>query len=136
MELINKYIVFFDGDCNLCNFWVRQVLKNERKDNIYFADLNSAFSKNKLTQLGINSTNIDSIVVLFQNKAYTKSDAISLILRQLKFPYPFLSFILKLIPNLFTDFFYDWIAKYRLKIFGKTEHCDYKIFHKKKKMLE
>ena len=136
MDLNNKYIVFFDGECNFCNFWVKQVLKNERKNNIYFSNLNSSFSKKTLDQLKVDIKNTDSIIVLYQDNIYTKSNAISLILKQLRFPFPFLSIILSLLPNFFTDFFYDLIAKYRLKVFGKSDSCDYSLFHKKNRMLE
>lgn len=136
MDLNNKYIVFFDGDCNLCNFWVRQVLKNERKENIYFSSLNSSFSKKTLHSVEANTSNLNSIIVLYQDRIYTKSEAISLILKQLKFPYPFFSFVLSFLPTFFTNFFYDLIAKYRLKMFGKSENCNYGNFHKRNKILE
>lgn len=136
MDLNNKYIVFFDGECNFCNFWVKQVLKNERKNNIYFSNLNSSFSKKTLDQLKVDIKNTDSIIVLYQDNIYTKSNAISLILKQLRFPFPFFSIILSLLPNFFKDFFYDLIAKYRLKVFGKSDSCDYSLFHKKNRILE
>jgi predicted DCC family thiol-disulfide oxidoreductase YuxK len=136
MELNNKYIVFFDGECNFCNFWVKQVLKNERESNIYFSSLNSSFSKKTLNQLKVDIKNTDSIIVLYQDKIHTKSDAIILILKQLKLPFPFFAAIASVIPSFFTDFFYDIIAKYRLKVFGKSESCDYSLFHKKNRILE
>lgn len=136
MDLNNKYIVFFDGECNLCNFWVRQVLKNEREENIFFSSLNSSFCKKTFNSLGAYTSNLNSIVVLYQNHIYTKSEAISLILKQLKFPFPFLAFILSILPTFFTNFFYDLIAKYRLKIFGKSESCDYNSNLKKNRILE
>lgn len=136
MDLNNKYIVFFDGECNFCNFWVKQVLKNERKNNIYFSNLNNPFSKKTLDQFKVDIKNTDSIIVLYQDNIYTKSNAISLILKQLRFPFPFFSIILSLLPNFFKDFFYDLIAKYRLKVFGKSDSCDYSLFHKKNRMIE
>jgi predicted DCC family thiol-disulfide oxidoreductase YuxK len=136
MELNNKYIVFFDGECNFCNFWVKQVLKNERESNIYFSSLNSSFSKKTLNQLKVDLKNTDSIIVLYQGKIHTKSDAITLILKQLKLPFPFFATITSVLPSFFTDFFYDIIAKYRLKVFGKSESCDYSLFHEKNRMLE
>jgi predicted DCC family thiol-disulfide oxidoreductase YuxK len=135
MDLNNKYIVCFDGDCNFCNFWVRQVLKNERKQNIYFSSLNSSFCIKKMSHLGIDYKNTDYIIVLYQEKMYIKSHAISLILKQLRFPFPLLSKILDLLPNFFNDFFYDLTSKYRLKIFGKSNNCDYSMFYKKNRML-
>ena len=136
MDLKNKYIVFFDGECNFCNFWVKQVLKNERENNIYFSNLNSTFSKNTLNQLKVDIKNTDSFIVLYQDNIYTKSNAIVLVLKQLKLPFPFFATIVSMLPIFFTDFFYDLVAKYRLKVFGKSESCDYSLFHKKNRMLE
>lgn len=136
MDINNKYIVFFDGECNFCNFWVKQVLKNERENNIYFSRLNSSFSKKTMDQLKVDLKNTDSIIVLYQDNIYTKSDAIALILKQLKLPFPFFAAIVSALPNFLTNFFYDIIAKYRLKVFGKSESCDYSLFQKKNRMLE
>ena len=30
----NQNIIFFDGVCNLCNFWVRFVIKNDPKGRL------------------------------------------------------------------------------------------------------
>jgi len=136
MDLNNKIIVFFDGNCNLCNFWVKKVLIHNQKENIYFTKLNSAFSKKQSIKLCLDISKHNSVVVLKENKIYTKSDAILIVLKNLAFPFSAISTLLSLVPNIITNFIYELIAKNRIKIFGSSNNCDYKLFYKKNRMLK
>ena len=55
-------------------------------------------------------------------KIYTKSQAITNILKRLRFPYHLLS-ILRIIPSSFVNYFYNYIAKNRYRFFGRIDHC-------------
>ena len=35
----NKYIVFFDGECGVCNFWVQWILERDTKDQFMFSEM-------------------------------------------------------------------------------------------------
>ncbi len=41
-------IIFFDGVCNLCNFWVKFVIRNDPSGIFHFSSLQSKFAKNFL----------------------------------------------------------------------------------------
>ena len=120
----NKFIILFDGVCNLCNTSVNFIIKKDKKNKFMFTSLQSDVAKKLLLQFNskINDNNLDSIVLIKQNKIYYKSTAALIIGKELKFPYN-LSFLFIIIPKFIRDFIYDVIAKNRYKWFGKKDTC-------------
>jgi predicted DCC family thiol-disulfide oxidoreductase YuxK len=119
---INKHIVLFDGECNFCNYWVNYIIKRDKKDAFRFSSLQSTIGKELLKQHKISST-IDSVLLIKQNIPYIKSTAALKIAQSLggttSILYPLI-----VIPRFIRDFFYDIIAKYRYKWFGKS-NCEF-----------
>jgi predicted DCC family thiol-disulfide oxidoreductase YuxK len=120
--LKNKTILLFDGYCNLCHSSVQFVLKHEKKQELYFASLQSPIGVEILTYYKINSTKIDSLVLIEKNKAYTKSSAALKLSKHLKGLYS-LGFIFMIIPTFIRNWVYDFIAKNRYKWYGKKNSC-------------
>jgi predicted DCC family thiol-disulfide oxidoreductase YuxK len=114
-------ILFFDGVCNLCNTSVQFIIKRDKKKVFLFASLQSDVAKNILLHKKYK-INMDTIVLFYKDKIYTKSDAALLIFRLLGFPYNIL-FPLIIIPRIIRNFVYDLIAKNRYKWFGKKDFC-------------
>ena len=119
----NKKIVFFDGICNFCNSTVNFIWNNNKKRNLYYASLQSDFSKDKLLNSGIKDFDLKTIYYSDGKKVFEKSHAVFIILKSLDGVYPFLGKIGLLLPRCISDFFYDIIAKNRYKIMGKQETC-------------
>lgn len=120
--LENKTILLFDGYCNLCQSSVQFVLKHEKKQELVFTSLQSPIGKKILNQYSINPNEIDSLVLIKNNKAYIKSSAALRLCYYLKGIY-FLGVILIITPPMIRNFVYDYIAKNRYKWFGKSESC-------------
>jgi predicted DCC family thiol-disulfide oxidoreductase YuxK len=120
--LRNKTILLFDGYCNLCHSSVQFVLKNEKKSELYFTSLQSPIGKEILTYYKIDSTKINSLVLIEKNKAYTKSTAALKLGKYLKGIYS-LSSIFMIIPPFIRNWVYDFIAKNRYKWYGKQDSC-------------
>ncbi len=117
----NKPILFFDGICTLCNASVQFVIKRDKKNKFLFASLQSDVAKNILLHKN-HKINLDSIVLLFNDKIYTKSTAALLVLKELGFPYNIFA-IFMFIPKVIRDYIYDFIAKNRYEWFGKRASC-------------
>ncbi len=115
-------IIFFDGECNLCNGFVQFVLKYEQAPEFKFSSLQSEFAQGFFKKHHFNSSSIDSVVVFHNNQFYWKSKAAFMVIAGLKIPYKWF-YVFKLLPVFITDFFYNIIAKYRYKIWGKTNQC-------------
>jgi len=75
-------IIFFDGVCNLCNNSVQFIIKRDKKNKFKFASLQSSFAKSNLSK-HIDVDKLESIVLLNEDKLYSKSTAALLIAREL-----------------------------------------------------
>lgn len=117
----NQHIILFDGACNFCNFWVRFVIKRDKKNRFRFASLHSEVGKELKIKYQLGNE-IDSVVLIKNNKFYLKSNAVLEIAKNLGSLW-FLLNMLKIIPLFVRDKVYDFIAKHRLKWFGK-QTCD------------
>ncbi|MDF0708203.1 thiol-disulfide oxidoreductase DCC family protein [Flagellimonas okinawensis] len=115
-------IVLFDGVCNLCSGFVQFVIKREKNSNISFASLQSEEGRRLLKEYGVDSSSVDSIVFIKNEKAYIKSKAFFEIIQNLKAPWPLLR-IFSFLPLRFNNAVYDLIAKNRYKMMGKKESC-------------
>src|SRR5690606_20504217 len=77
-----KKIVLFDGVCNLCNNFVQTIIKHDKKDIYRFASLQSDYGQKVQKHLGIDSSQIKSIILYEPNVAYFhKSEAALRIIR-------------------------------------------------------
>ena len=110
-------ILFYDGDCALCNHTVRFIISHEKKTKslLSFCSLQSDFAKETLSKYRYNFNKLSTLVLLKNDVIYYKSTAALNICTYLKIPYSWF-IILKIVPRFIRDNFYDFIAKRRKKI--------------------
>ncbi len=119
----DKKIILFDGVCNLCESSVQFIIKHDKKDVFRFVALQSDLGKKIMQYIGIESDNIDSIVLYNPGVAYFyKSNAAIEIARNLDGLFQFVT-IFRIIPSSIRNGIYDYIAKNRYRWYGKKEHC-------------
>ena len=119
----DKKIILFDGVCNLCESSVQFIIKHDKKDVFRFVALQSDLGKKIMQYIGIESDNIDSIVLYNPGVAYFyKSNAAIEIARDLDGLFQFAT-IFRIIPSSIRNGIYDYIAKNRYRWYGKKEHC-------------
>jgi predicted DCC family thiol-disulfide oxidoreductase YuxK len=122
MEGSTDNILLFDGVCNLCNGLVRFIIKRDKKGKFKFASLQSEAGRSLLERFGLPQNEIQSLVLIQNDKYYLKSTAALKVLRELGgFWSTFYIFIW--LPQFFRDFIYDIVAKSRYRIFGKLDTC-------------
>ena len=124
-----KPIVFFDGECILCNRGVQFIIKRDATsattgNKIEFCRVQSMTGKNLLEKYGKTQQEVlDRFVILDTNdKIYSASTAALRLARYLPFPYPLLyGFII--VPPFIRNAIYDFVATNRYGWFGKYETC-------------
>ncbi|HEY1100534.1 MAG TPA: DUF393 domain-containing protein, partial [Myxococcota bacterium] len=67
-------VLFFDGVCNLCSNTVQFILAHEARPTLQFASLQSALAAAVLPGLGIDPTDLDSVVLVENGAAFEKSN--------------------------------------------------------------
>ena len=119
-----KYIVLFDGVCNFCNGAVNFIIDRDKQGKFAFASLQSEIGMEiiKKYDLVVRYKDLDSIILVKNNQVYIKSRAALEIARELDGGWP-LFYMFIIFPSFILDFFYDLLAKYRYKLFGKSETC-------------
>lgn len=104
-------IVFYDGDCGLCQRSIQLLISLDSAKKLKFAPLNGE------TYLNLFSSKSDknSVVFFQEGQFYYKSDAFIYILNACS-PWwrPFFLFLL--VPRILRDGLYDFIAKHRTKV--------------------
>lgn len=114
-----KRIVLFDGACNFCDASVQFIINRDPAAHFYFASLQSEKGIQLKQQFGI-AKDEDSMVLIEQNKAYTKSAAALRIAKKLDGLWHLL-FLFILIPRPIRDGIYQYVAQNRYHWFGKKE---------------
>lgn len=115
-----RKIVFFDNNCLLCNRTVLFLLKRDKYTVLQFAPIGGETFD--FHNLKINSKNENSVIFLNNGKISLRSTAILKILYQLPFPWK-LAIVFTIVPASIRDFAYRYIAKNRMKFFGKNNMC-------------
>ena len=118
---LNHPILLFDGECNYCNRIVNFIIRRDKKKKIRFATLQSEIAKQLLINYKVPD-NLESAILIYNEKAYIKSSTIFHVFYHLGFPYSIL-FIFILLPAFIRDFYYDILARNRYKIWGKRKEC-------------
>ena len=119
----HKKVILFDGVCNLCNFAVTIVIKFDKKDSFLFAAIQSESGKKIIDYLKIDTSKTDSIILYAPGTSYDiKSTAALNIMNDFGGIWK-ITKLAAILPEVFRDFAYDYIAKNRYKWFGKKDNC-------------
>lgn len=119
----NKKIILFDGVCNLCNSAVQFVIKRDKKDVFRFVALQSQLGQEILHHIGIDTKNIDSIILYEPGIAYYYKSAAAIEIARSLGGLFLLGILFRLCPTAIANHLYDYIAKNRYRWYGKKEHC-------------
>ncbi|TAI48894.1 thiol-disulfide oxidoreductase DCC family protein [Flagellimonas allohymeniacidonis] len=119
----DKKVILFDGVCNLCNGAIQFIIKRDKKDVFRYAALQSEIGKELIQERSIDTTKVDSIILIEPGVAYfTKSDAALRIAQDFGGLWKGLA-LFTWIPKVFRDAIYDLIARNRYKWFGRKDAC-------------
>lgn len=122
MHMDSERIILFDGECHVCSWSVGFVIKRDPQKRFRFASLQSEKGRECLRSAGLDPDRFDSVVVLEAGRAFLYSDAVFVVLRQLKGIWSLLS-VFRLLPRFLRDGVYRWFAGRRYRWFGKRAAC-------------
>lgn len=132
----DKKIIIFDGVCNLCDAAVQFIIKHDKKDIFRFMPLQSNLGQEVIKHIGIDTKEVDSIILYHAGIAYYyKSEAVLEIAKSLGGIFYFITFF-SIFPTAFNNCIYDYIARNRYKWYGKKESCMIPTKEVKAKFLE
>ena len=115
-------VILFDGICNLCNGAVNWVIDHDKRNKFKFASLQSDYGKLIIDKSGLKNDYLNTIVLVDEDRIYLRATAVLRVLKEIGGFYSLL-YIFNVIPSPILNFFYNIVAKYRYRWFGKRDTC-------------
>lgn len=121
MDTAERPVIYFDGQCGLCNRTVDWILRRDKEHVFVFAPLQGKTAGDQFK--GVPEHELyRSFWLKDEAGLHRESTAFFRICRRLPWPARFYS-ALVVVPRPIRDFFYRLIAKHRYKIWGRSETC-------------
>ena len=114
-------LVLFDGVCNLCNGFVKFLIRQDHRQVLSYGTLQSE----EIQKILMNAKfvgNSDTVVYMRHGSIFTRSSAVLRILRDLGGLWHIVV-TMYVIPRAFRDYIYRYIARNRHRIWGKRKSC-------------
>jgi predicted DCC family thiol-disulfide oxidoreductase YuxK len=123
----SKAIVLYDGVCGLCNRAVQFLLKRDRLDRLQFASLQSELAGKVLNRHGIDHKYLDTVYAVLNygepnETLLAKGDAFLFFAGVIGGIWS-VARVVKIIPPPVRNWLYDFVARHRYQVFGKSESC-------------
>ena len=115
-------LLIFDGECVLCSGSVGKLLLWDKRKIFRYATAQSKLGQALLMHYKCNTENFNTVLLVSEGKAYTKSDAYIEVAHLLGGWWSLLA-PARFIPQRFRNWLYDIKARNRYKWFGKTDYC-------------
>ena len=111
--------LMFDGVCNLCDGFVNFVADHDSLRRVKFGAQQT--HEELLARIGA-PTDLSTLVLIQGEKYYVYSEAALRALALLDWPYKAMAGAM-VVPKPLRDYGYKLVARYRYRIFGKSESC-------------
>lgn len=115
-------IVFFDGVCNFCNYWVMFAIRRDKQKRLKFSPLQGETATTLLARYQVTPSRLSSVILLEKDSVWTQSSAALRICKYLDGGWK-IFYGLIIIPKFIRDFLYNIIALNRYRWFGKRDEC-------------
>jgi predicted DCC family thiol-disulfide oxidoreductase YuxK len=121
-------ILLYDGVCGLCNRLVQFSLRRDRSAVFRFASLQSALAAAILARHRADPSDLNTVYVVVNpdlpdEYLLSRSDAVLFVLNRLPGIWRAVASLLQLLPRFLRDAAYKIVARYRYRIFGRSEAC-------------
>jgi predicted DCC family thiol-disulfide oxidoreductase YuxK len=122
-----QHLFLYDGVCGLCNRVNRLVLGRDAGARFDFASLQSPTGRAILTKLGRNPDALDTFYVVKDYRTaapelLSKARGAIFVLEMMGGIWRAAA-AARILPAPLLDFFYDQVARYRYRIFGRYDSC-------------
>ncbi|HZK08771.1 MAG TPA: DCC1-like thiol-disulfide oxidoreductase family protein [Bacteroidales bacterium] len=121
----SPYFILFDGYCNLCNGFVRWLIRRDKSARFRFLPLQSAEGKQllQLSEMKFDPSDDPETVILYHDGTiWERSEAILEIFKILGGGLRLMA-PLKYLPLAWRDKLYNFVARNRYRWFGRRDQC-------------
>jgi predicted DCC family thiol-disulfide oxidoreductase YuxK len=115
-------IIVFDGYCALCSGWAQFVLRHDHAGKYRLLPAQSALGRALYIHYGLHPDDYETNILIEDGVAWFKSEGSIRMAEGLGFPWS-LAAMFRILPMAWRDRLYEFIARNRLRFFGKRESC-------------
>ena len=117
-------LVVFDGDCGLCNGFVRWLMRADHHARFAIASNGDPVGKAALDAAGVPwGVTVDTLVVIVDQHALLRSAAVIGVLRELSWPWRAVAWLIGVVPRRPRDAVYDAVARRRRRLSSRLRAC-------------
>jgi len=118
----DRPIIIFDGFCALCSGWAQFVLRHDRKGRYRYLSAQSPLGHALYIHYGLNPEEYETNILIEDGVAWFKSEGTIRMAEGLGFPWS-LAACFRILPLRLRDALYGYIARNRLRLFGRRDTC-------------
>jgi len=122
-------VLLFDGECGLCNRFVRLLLRLDRRAILHFAALQSPEAQSYLRAHGLPTADFDSLVLVpdWSHREHPdfllRTDALVAAFRGIGGALAGMLAMIRIVPTPLRDAAYRVVARIRYRVFGPWKSC-------------
>jgi predicted DCC family thiol-disulfide oxidoreductase YuxK len=118
----DRPIVIFDGNCVLCSSFAQLILRVDRRHRFRLLAAQTPLGAALYAHYGLFDDDYRTNILIEDGRIWLKSDGSIRIFVGLGFPWSTAA-LAKILPRSLRDYFYDVVARNRLRWFGRRETC-------------
>jgi predicted DCC family thiol-disulfide oxidoreductase YuxK len=115
-------IIVFDGYCALCSGWAKFVLKHDHAARYRLLAAQSPLGHALYVHYGLDPQDYETNILIADGRAWFKSEGSIRMAEGLGLPWSTAA-LFRIVPRRLRDFLYEFIARNRLRFFGKLDSC-------------
>ena len=118
----DRPLIIFDGYCALCSGWASFVLRHDPGGRFRLASAQSPLGYALYVHYGLDPQDYETNILIEDGRAWFKSESSIRMLEGLGWPWK-LAAVFRILPRVVRDPMYEFIARNRLRFFGKRATC-------------
>ena len=115
-------IIIFDGYCALCSGWANFVLRHDRSGTYRLLRAQSPLGRALYIHYGLDLEDYETNILIAHGRAWFKSEGSIRMAEGLGWPWK-VAAVFRIVPRKVRDRMYEFVARNRLRIFGKRATC-------------
>ncbi|NKI33301.1 thiol-disulfide oxidoreductase DCC family protein [Croceivirga thetidis] len=119
---MDRSIIIFDAECNLCNGVVGWLLKFAPQGLFEYVPFQSPKGQQLLIKYGFPTKELTTVILFDEKGPHTHSDGFLKIIAQIP-KYRLVAALLAFVPKIIRDTIYNIASKNRVRWFGRSENC-------------
>ena len=118
----DRPIIIFDGHCVMCSSFARFILRHDKQAKYRLLPAQTPLGTALYQHFGLDPVNYETNILVQDGRAWFKSDGSLKMFQGRGFPWS-LVLILRILPLAVRDRLYGFVARRRLRWFGRSEVC-------------